>query len=202
MAIHTQQFRGGCLIVERADERGTDMIPFEIGHRRPSGVFFGHARRGRKFGTECRGRLGGGVGLRSSLLMHLFGQIVGADHIAWREYDRALEYVLQLANIARPDVSSHRLDRLVRQPFERNSVVDCHACQKMLGQDLDVLGSLGEWHRFEWDDIDAIIQVFSEATFRDCSLKIAIGRGDEADVDRYLLVTADRRDRSLLQDPQ
>ena len=52
------------------------------------------------------------------------------------------------------------------------------------------------------DDVDAVEEVLAEAPLLDLGLEVAVGRGDDARVERQLLVAADRADRALLQGAQ
>ena len=52
------------------------------------------------------------------------------------------------------------------------------------------------------DDVDAVEEVLAEALLLDLGLEVAVGRGDDARVERHLLVAADRAHRALLQHAQ
>ena len=66
----------------------------------------------------------------------------------------------------------------------------------------DVDPALGQGRHRQRDDIEAVEQVLAELAGRHLGLEVAVGRGDDADVDLDPRVAAKAREALLLQHPQ
>ena len=72
----------------------------------------------------------------------------------------------------------------------------------MLDQQRDVLAPFAERGHADREDAQTIEQVFAEAAGPDLELEVAIGRGDDADVDLDVLAPADAADGAFFEHAQ
>src|SRR6187397_1243008 len=72
----------------------------------------------------------------------------------------------------------------------------------MLGQCRDILFALAQRRRAEGDDVQAVIEIGTELAAARFLGKIAIGRGDEAEIDLNSTSSADSFELALLQDAE
>ena len=66
----------------------------------------------------------------------------------------------------------------------------------------DVVAALAQRRQVQVDDVEPVVEVLAEAARLDLLLEVAVGRGDDADVDRLGLGVADAEDDPLLQRAQ
>ena len=66
----------------------------------------------------------------------------------------------------------------------------------------DVVGALAQRRQVHREHVDAVVEVLAEAAARDELIEIAVGRGDDADVDATILIVADPAELLRLQDAQ
>ena len=64
----------------------------------------------------------------------------------------------------------------------------------------DVLAPIAQRRDLDRDHVEAVEEVFAESPFGDARPQVAVGRGDDADVDLERLVAADALERPLLQE--
>src|SRR5690606_30523876 len=74
--------------------------------------------------------------------------------------------------------------------------------EELLREDRNVAEATAQWWKVDRKDHQAEQQVFSQASFRDRIAGMAIGRRDDAYVDRDLLVSAEAGDGPVLQHAQ
>ena len=74
--------------------------------------------------------------------------------------------------------------------------------EEVLDQHRDVLGALAERRQVQRDDVQPVIEVAAEMADADLLVEIAVGRGDDARVDRNGFRRADGDDFAVLQRPQ
>ena len=74
--------------------------------------------------------------------------------------------------------------------------------QDGLGERHDVLGALAQGGQLHPDDVQPEVQIGAELTVLDHPLEVAVGGGDDADVDGDGVIRADRGDGLFLQDAQ
>src|SRR5260370_13099101 len=73
---------------------------------------------------------------------------------------------------------------------------------EMLGQRLDVLRPLAQRRDAKVDDVEAEVEILAEAALADLLLEVAVGGGDQANVDLDRMGTADAVDLALLDGAQ
>src|ERR1017187_5940689 len=74
--------------------------------------------------------------------------------------------------------------------------------QEVLRQDRDVALARPERRDDDVDDVDSVVEILPEAAAGDLGLEVAVGRGDEADIDAERGVGSDGLEASILQDTQ
>ena len=74
--------------------------------------------------------------------------------------------------------------------------------EQRLGDDEHVVAALAQRRQPEVDDVEAVVEVLAELARLDHLLEVAVGRGDDADVDLLGLAVADAEDDPLLQRAQ
>ena len=102
---------------------------------------------------------------------------------ASREDGGALEDVLQLADVARPRVrhqpaECRRVDAVKPPGDPRRELVE-----EVLRQQRNILGPLAERRELDREDAEPVVQVFAERLLADGLLEVAVGGGDDPDVD-------------------
>src|SRR6185503_2782641 len=76
------------------------------------------------------------------------------------------------------------------------------AGQDVLGQIRDVGHALAQRRDADGDDVQPVVEVLAELAASDQALEVAVGGGDDADVDLAGLLVADPADLVLLEDAQ
>ena len=127
----------------------------------------------------------------------------GADlvgsHVAPGEEDRgALDEIAQLADIAGPAMLG-QAGMAGRGQARRLAL---RAGEEMRDEQGNVAGPLGQRRQVDREDAEAIEEVFAEAALVDRRIDVAMGGGDDADVDRDLAATADSLHRPFLEHAQ
>ena len=133
----------------------------------------------------------------------LLGQVVDGDLVEARRARRALDAVLQLAHVAGPGVGEQPLAAAGAMPDDplagaRGGVVStkCWASSRTSPPRARSGGSS------TWMTLMRKKRSSRKRPLLDGGLEVAVGRGDEADVERHLAVAADRPHRPLLQRAQ
>ena len=126
---------------------------------------------------------------------------VDAQPAVLREDRRALDDVLQFADVAGPVVARKPARIAFRQSqlgFQRLAL----AVEKVLRQQRNVLAPLAQRHRLHRKHVEAEIEVFAKPAALHFLLEVAVGGGDQADVDGAGALCADAFEIALLQHPQ
>src|SRR4029450_12243945 len=107
--------------------------------------------------------------------------------------------VLELANVARPVIARHRLERLGRealtwlvQPFARSA-------QTIDGNFDDVATAIAKWRDGQRDHVQPVEEIFAEVSGLSELAQIAVRRRDQPHVDVTILRRAKSADFPLLQ---
>jgi hypothetical protein len=110
--------------------------------------------------------------------------VLGADRAAVGEQQRALDHVAQLANVARPAVGLQAGQR--GRGDARRRPARARRCRsgQLLGQPDDAGRALAQGRDGERDDREPVIEVEPEGAARDVGAEVAVGGGQEADIDR------------------
>ena len=97
--------------------------------------------------------------------------------------DQALDHVLELADVARPRIVAERLEGVGLDALDQVAVGGGEARQEVLDQAGDVFLALAQRRHPEVDDVQAVVEVLAELALGDEVLQVAVGGGDDADVD-------------------
>jgi len=106
-----------------------------------------------------------------------------ADLGAGRQQNRAMDGVLQLANVAAPGMGRQQPFGRGRNRAIRHTVGVGIFAREMPRQRLDILGPLAQRRQAQVHDVQAIEQVLAERAAFDRFGEIAIGGCDNANVD-------------------
>src|ERR1041384_2441176 len=134
-----------------------------------------------------------------SIVADLLGKIVHRQLVEARERDRALDAVLELANVSRPGVPHQLLGHRRRQADHALGRLIRVLPQEVLCEKQHIVASDAPRRNIDPQDVDPVEEILAEPPLRDLGLEIAVRRRDDAGVVRDLLVTADRPHRSLLE---
>ena len=120
------------------------------------------------------------------------------DGVALGQHHGAEQRVFELADVARPVEGREHAQRLRRDQADALALFGGKARQEMPGQRRDVGGAVAQRRHRDREDVQAIEQVFAKAPGFDVGDQVAIGGGDDADVDLDGFARADRLDLALL----
>jgi hypothetical protein len=98
------------------------------------------------------------------------------------QYHRALDYMLQLANVARPRVPFKRAEVVKGEAEARPLEPDTSAAEEVRREECDVLLAAPEGWHLDGEDGEAVVEVLPEAAGLDITSEIAIGGGNHAHV--------------------
>jgi hypothetical protein len=124
------------------------------------------------------------------------------DDVAGGQNDRPLHDVLQLTDIARPGMLTQRRIGSGRQAQSGATGASAVIGKEMTRQRSDILASLPQRRNQQGKDVQAIEQVLTKVTPGHGVGHVAIGSGDDADIEDHRLLAADPLDFALLQDAQ
>ncbi|AUX48415.1 uncharacterized protein SOCE26_099490 [Sorangium cellulosum] len=118
---------------------------------------------------------------------------------AAREQDGAFHDVRELPDVAGPGVREQHAQRLGGELGAGEAVAGRGAGEEDLAEEGDVLHALAERGHDDGHDVEAIEEILAEAAVADLGAEVAVGRGDDADVDVFLVQGADAGDAPLLE---
>ncbi len=101
--------------------------------------------------------------------------IVGHDNAV---FDGGAEF----ADVSGPRVGDEEVEGGIGEGFEGALVFIREFLEEGVGEEDDVLRALAEGGHFDGDDVEAVVEVFPEAALIDHFAEVAVGGGDEADV--------------------
>src|SRR5688572_28945930 len=130
------------------------------------------------------------------------GEIVGYEALAIVEQHRALAGVFQLADVARPMILIEQFRRLWCQAPNLLPELAVVPVDVIGGQQRDITAPLPQRRQRDGHHLQAIEQVLTELAGLDVLLEIAVGRGNDPDVDADIGKTADALEGFLLEEPQ
>src|SRR5438128_7901310 len=111
----------------------------------------------------------------------------------------SLKLVAELADVAGPFANHQQIDRLRRDldiaPAEFSRVV----IYVVVYDDRNLRPSLTQWRHAQTDNVQAIIKVLAKATLGHHLFEICIGGGNNAYVDLYRALLAQRLNLAFLQ---
>ena len=118
------------------------------------------------------------------------------------EHIGLLDDMRELADIPRP-IERGKLRERLRGGLPRLHPI---AAGVLLGKKIDelgdVLGALPEGWDTQFDHVEAEVEILPERPLHHLGLEVAVGGGDDLDVDRHRLGRSDRMDLALLEDAE
>ena len=152
--------------------------------------------------AQAQGRRHGRPTRRARRLDALRRQILGAEHRVRRHRDRALDGVLQLADIPGPVVRDQQSHGLGSDVGHGLGVLGGIPPEKVHGEDRDVLASLPQRRYVERHHAQTIEEILPELPARDQRPEIAVGGGDDPHVHPEAPGASHTLDLVLLEDPE
>src|SRR5438445_615160 len=140
--------------------------------------------------------------VRAAVVADALGQIVHPDALAGGQRHRALHAVLQLADVPRPGVGEQPLRHRRREAAHRLRHLPGVVADEALREKQDVASAHAQRRQLDADDVQAEVEILAQAALLDGRLEVAVGGGDDAHVDRDLVVRPDRPHRALLEHAQ
>src|SRR6266478_1918454 len=138
--------------------------------------------------------------LRDGETLKFLRQIFHAEmFVAIRQDQAALDYVLQLTNIARPVMFDQRLLEAHRETVKPFVVGLRKRLQEILGQQWYVFRSLAQGRHVDADDGNAEVEIFPKGTFLHHFFQVAAGGANDADLDGMGGVRAQAFQTAFLQ---
>lgn len=151
-----------------------------------------------RFGGECDRLFGGGGNGGGSCCTAAGGGEGAEGEAVVVEDERAFDLVGEFADIAGPGVRAECGAALGRQREGRQTVVARDAGGEAFGEGDDVVAAFAQRRDAQAEEIEAMEQVFSEATGCDERAQVGIGGGHDAAVDGERAVSADAADGVVL----
>ena len=137
--------------------------------------------------SEARGHRAGGLGgLQGGR------QVVAVDDAAVADQHRALDDVLQLAHVAGPVVADQHVDGGGGDAPDALAVLARVLGEEVVGEQQDVRLPLAQRRHEDGEDVEPVVEVLAEGPLGDGRLEVLVGGGDEPDVGRERLGSAQR----------
>ena len=121
---------------------------------------------------------------------------------AGREDDRSLDQVLELADVPGPCVVAQRVQGLGRNRLDLPLHPRGEAPDEVPDQRLDVLRALPQRRDADREDVQAIIEVITEAVLFDHLGEVSVRRRHQTDVDFDRPSSADAHELLILENPE
>jgi hypothetical protein len=196
-----EQAGGLGAVIVAAFEDGEDVLTFQLAQgewRRVGRGGEGVPGRGggRGYGRERgRGRLGGARGGE--------GEVVGFEEGGrLAEDDGAFDDVLEFADVAGPVVVVEGLEAGVAEARDMDAVLAGEALEEVLGEKGDILPAFAEGGDVDGDDVEAEVEVLAELLAGDAQFELAVGGGEDADIDLDGAGAPDPFELAFLEDAQ
>jgi hypothetical protein len=127
---------------------------------------------------------------------------VQPQHLPLRKNDRTLDDILQLADIAGPVVLLQQRRLLPRQRQRPMAEVLAGLFEKMRCELNDIIASFAQRGHVKREDAEAVVKILTKAPVCNSLLQIAIGRGNDANIDGMRRLVAHTFVFAFLQDAQ
>ena len=119
-----------------------------------------------------------------------------------RQHHRALDRVFELADVTRPFVGRELLMHALIDALDVLAGALLMLAHEVIGKHGDVFAPVPEGRHFDWDDVEAIEQIFLKRAVQHHLAQIAVGGGDDAHVHLLAALRSQRLEFALLQHPQ
>src|SRR5882724_8239001 len=111
----------------------------------------------------------------------------------------ALEHVAQLADVAGPVVAAEDALRVGTDADALLSEVAAQAVEDAASQDGDILAPVAQRRNVELQSADPVVEILAEPALLNGGAQLAVGGGDEADVDGAVLDVAEAAEAFLFE---
>src|SRR5262245_42070734 len=128
--------------------------------------------------------------------------LIDGQHGRVRHNHGALDHVLQLANISWPRVGTEQLQRVVLDAADLLAGALRKTMNKIFDEERNVRRAISQGRYIDRKYVEPIEEVRAEAAVVHRCLEIAVGRGNDANVDLLRTVSANAFALPLLQDAQ
>ena len=129
-------------------------------------------------------------------------QVFRPDEGAVAHENGALDPVHELPDVSWPGMPKHLAKGGGSEALQETDLVCCELTEKILGQGNDVTLPLPQWGEGNLQDIQAVEEVFPEASLPAGLFEVDIGCGNDADIDGNFDRASHPLDLSRFQDPQ
>src|SRR6185503_18378325 len=130
------------------------------------------------------------------------GKVRGLDDLAFAHEDRALNFVLQLTDVAGPVVFAKALCGFGTEVGNQSVGLRRETFQERAGQRQDVVAALAQRREVNGQRADAVIEVFAQFALLDGVIDAAVCGGDDAAIGLVAGAPADGADLLLLEHAQ
>ena len=118
------------------------------------------------------------------------------------QHDGAEHGVLELAHVAGPGIAGQQLERLLGDAGDATAFLGGEAREEVHGEVRHVLEALAQRRHPDREHVEAVVEVLAELAVLDQLDHVAVGGGDQAEVDLHRPLGADGIDLALLQRAQ
>src|SRR5690625_6167098 len=120
------------------------------------------------------------------------------------QHGGVLNHIGQLAYVAGPAVADQKPQRIARKPANAFGFIrpPLKPRQKVLGQRNNVFGALAQRRNVQLNHVDAVVEVFAKFMVANGRFKVAVGGGNQPDVDGGFFGGANRANAFFLQRAQ
>ena len=116
--------------------------------------------------------------------------------------DGAFDDVFEFANVARPVIGAEATQTIGRKFGNGLGHARAVAFDEKAREKFNVGAAIAEGRNGDWENVKAIVKIFAEASGGDFGLQVAIGGGNDADVDRAGLRAANGLEFAFLEHAQ
>ena len=118
------------------------------------------------------------------------------------ERDRALDDVLELADVARPVIRHQPPQPLLRHRRRAASELGRQLLQEVLHEERDVVATFAQRRQLDRNHVQPVVEILAKRSFGHHLREIRVRRGDDADVDLDRVRVADAFELALLKHAQ
>ncbi len=115
------------------------------------------------------------------------------------EDDSPLEDVLQLADVTRPAILQELLHGALADALDALADPTHEVIDEKVREERDVLGTIAERREMNGEDVQSVVKILAESFFLNRFQEVAVGGGDDADIDPHRKVAADAFEFMRLQ---
>src|SRR5437588_4269619 len=111
----------------------------------------------------------------------------------------AFNHVAQLPDVTGPGVLHESLGRIVRNLSRAPAIARRKFSDEVFYQKGNVFNSFSQWRNIEWDNVQAVKEIFTKVAAGDLFFEILVRRGDHADIYCDRVGRAHRREALFLE---